>query len=239
MPPELQRRKPRPKPAPYQRKPRETNPSQTGTPAPSAKSIKTKACRGNLTLNDWLTVFDVIGSHPDVPQERVVEHFKMRQEGALEFTQSMLSRKLKKCTELQERVNSHPNALSRKRPHAITSPEVEKALILWVRSMEGKGETVNGKMLCEKHAQFKKEFNVPEESRLTCDGWVVSFCEAYKIKEYRRHGEAESVDKGAIADEQGRLRKVLSTFPPKDRWNYDKTSFFGLCVNVILYANDN
>ena len=129
----------------------------------------------------------------------------------------MLSQKLKKHMELQECVNSHPNALSRKCPHTITSPEVEKALILWMRSREGKGETVNRKMLCEKCAQFEKEFNVPEESRLAGDGWVVSFCKAYKIKEYWRHGEAESVDKGAVADEQARLQKVLSTFPPKDR----------------------
>ena len=151
----------------------------------------------------------------------------------------MLSQKLKKHTELQEHVNSHPNALSGKCPRAVTSPEVEKALILWVRSMEGKGETVNGKMLCEKRARFEKEFNVPKESKLTGNGWAVSFCKAYKIKEYWRHDEAGSVDKGAIADEQACLRKVLSTFPPKYHWNYDKTSFFGLCVNVILYANDN
>ena len=105
--------------------------------------------------------------------------------------------------------------------------------------MKGKGETVNRKMLCEKCAQFEKEFNVHEESRLTGDGWVVSFCKAYKIKEYWRHGEAGSVDKDAIADKQARLQKVLSTFPPKDCWNFDETSFFGLCLNMILYANDN
>ena len=73
----------------------------------------------------------------------------MQQEGTLEFTQSMLSQKLKKRTQLQEHVNSHPNALSGKCPRTITSPEVEKALVMWVRSMEGKGETVNRKMLCD------------------------------------------------------------------------------------------
>ena len=163
MPPELQRCKPQSKPALYQQKLQETNPSQTGTPATLVKSIKTKACQENLTLNDWLTVFDFIDSHPDVPQECVAKHSKMRQEGTLEFTQSMLSWKLKKCTQLQERVNSHPNALSGKCPRTVTSPEVEKALVLWVRSMEGKGETVNGKMLGDgTSSMFRKSGDVRE-----------------------------------------------------------------------------
>ena len=131
MPAELQTRKARPKPTPYHRKPREK--ARADAPATSAKSIETKKCRENLTLHDWLTVFTFIDSHPDTPQERVVEHFKTRREGALEFTQSTLSRKLKNRTELEQRVNSHPNALSGKRPRAVTSPEVEKALVFWVR----------------------------------------------------------------------------------------------------------
>lgn len=239
MPTELQTCKPQPKPAPYQRKPQEKDLGQSSAPVTLAKSIKTKTCRENLTLNDWLTVFQFIDSHPDVPQERVIEHFKTLQEGALEFTQSTLSRKLKKRAELQERVNSHPNALSGKCPRAVTSPEVEKVLILWVRSMEEKGEMVNGKMLCEKQARFEKEVNIPKESRLTGDGWVAPFCKAYKIKEYRRHGEAGSVDKDAVTAEQACLQKVLSTFPKKNRWNFDETSFFGLCVNLIFYADTN
>jgi len=81
-----------------------------------------------------------------LPQDRVVEHFKTLQDGALEFTQSTLSRKLKARLNLEERGKSHPNALSGKRARVVTSPEVEKALVLWVRSMEGKGETVNGPM---------------------------------------------------------------------------------------------
>ncbi|KAH0835461.1 hypothetical protein J3R83DRAFT_9097 [Lanmaoa asiatica] len=66
MPPELQTHKPRPKPAPYQQRPREKNPSQTDAPVTSAKSIKTKTCRENLTLNDWLTVFELAGAEEEL-----------------------------------------------------------------------------------------------------------------------------------------------------------------------------
>jgi hypothetical protein len=44
-------------------------------------------------------------------------------------------------------LKSHPNALSLKRPHVVTRPDVERALILCVRHMGEKGETVNGPML--------------------------------------------------------------------------------------------
>ncbi|KIJ04375.1 hypothetical protein PAXINDRAFT_122841 [Paxillus involutus ATCC 200175] len=94
--------------------------------------------------------------------------------------------------------------------------------------MEGKGETVNGPMLREKRRRFEDEFGVPEEKRLTGDGWIAPFCRAYKIKEYRRHGEAGSVDTDAVAIERARVQKILATFPPKDRFNFDETSLFAL-----------
>ncbi|KIK91453.1 hypothetical protein PAXRUDRAFT_797483 [Paxillus rubicundulus Ve08.2h10] len=151
MPAELHTREPRPKPAPYVCKSQadlESHP--TDAPPTSVKSIKSNKHRDNLTLHDWLTMFSFIDSHPNTPQEYIVVHFKTLQKGALEFMLSMLSQKLRGHAELEQHANSHRNALSGKHPRAVTSPEVDKALVLWVRSMEEKGETVNGPMLCEK-----------------------------------------------------------------------------------------
>ena len=56
--------------------------------------------------------------------------------------------------------------------------------------------------------------DVLENERLTGDGWVANFCSANKIKEFRRHGEAGSVDLVAVAtfDESG-----LFPFAPPGR----------------------
>jgi hypothetical protein len=59
-------------------------------------------------------------------------------------------------------MHSNPSALSSKRPRIVTRPDVERALVIWLRSMEEKRETVNGKMLVEKRKCFEKELNVPE-----------------------------------------------------------------------------
>ncbi|KAF8223097.1 hypothetical protein L208DRAFT_1085398, partial [Tricholoma matsutake] len=104
----------------------------------------------NLTLHDWMTVSMFINQHPDMKQGNIVKHFASKSDSALLFNQCTLSRKLKSWEELEEHHISSQiaNALSSsKHPHVVTRPDVERALILWVKHVEEKGETVNGPML--------------------------------------------------------------------------------------------
>jgi len=218
-------RKPREKPAVYTRQPRTKK--DKNAPKTSAKPVENHH-RENLTLHDWKTVYAFVDAHPGMSQGQVVDHFKTKRDGALIFTQSTLSRKMKNRSDLEARTDSYPNALSSKRPRIVTRPDVERALALWVRHMEAKRETVNGPMLREKRARFEKAFDVPEVERLTGDGWVPAFCAAYKLKEYRRHGEAASVDLEAVEIERRRVQGILSKFAPRDRFNLDETGFFAL-----------
>jgi len=48
----------------------------------------------------------------------------------------------------------------------------------------------------------------------------------YKIKEYRRHGEAGSADLAAVEAERIRMREVLAPFAKRDRWNFDEPALF-------------
>ena len=138
------RRKTRNRPQPYNWK-AQKKPTLDG-PATSAKPIEAKK-RDNLTLNDWLLVLEWVASHPNVPQDEVVAHFRTRKEDALLFSQSTLSRKIKQHEELKAHAQSHPAALSGKRVRIVTRPDVERALFLWVKHLEEKGETVSGPML--------------------------------------------------------------------------------------------
>jgi hypothetical protein len=189
------KRKPQDKP-PYQRQPKKLKVNDT--PATSAQPAAHTAARQNLTLNDWLTVFAYIDAHPAISQCDIVNHFKSLQSGALIFTQLTLSRKLKECSTLEARINDNPNALSSKWLRTVTRPDVDRALFLWVKQMEEKGEHVNGPMLKEKRQKFEELLEVPENG----DGWLTPFCKAYKIHEYRRHGEAGSADLDAVEVER-------------------------------------
>jgi len=135
---------------------------------------------------------------------------------------------MKSQEELEKHVTSHPNALSSKHPRVVTRPDVERALVLWVRHMEEKGETVNGPMLKAKQLKFEEQFDVPEAERLTAEGWIAPFCKVYGYKERRRHGEAGSVDIEAVKEERKCIGMILATYAEQDRWNGDESSLFAL-----------
>jgi hypothetical protein len=50
----------------------------------------------------------------------------------------------------------------------------------------------------------------------------------YKIKEYKQHGEAGSIDLAAVEAERVRMSSILSSYAPQDRWNMDETSLFAM-----------
>ena len=66
-----------------------------------------------VSLQDWLTVFAFIDTHPSFSQDDIVQHFASKPdlEGPLKFTQSTLSRKIKKRPNFESQVNSNPTAL--------------------------------------------------------------------------------------------------------------------------------
>lgn len=92
--------------------------------------------------------------------------------------------------------------------------------------MEENKETVTGPMLRVKRKHFEEMLNVPEDEQLSGEGWVSSFCKAYKLKEYRRHGEASSAAPSAIEAERKHMQDLMKKFAPQDRWNFDETSLF-------------
>lgn len=111
------RQKPHPEPPqPYEPKPtkpqKDTN--QNPPPRSTAKQLVNQP-RENLTLADWLFVFQWVDAHPRAAQTDVVRFFASKPDGALNFTQATLSRKLKMRSELESRQHAAADALSKKR----------------------------------------------------------------------------------------------------------------------------
>ena len=175
--------KPHEKPVPYK--------PCTHQEKPKKNALKSSAClrkkaHENLTLHDWMTVFQYVDEHSSLSQQAIVKYFETKAKGALIFMQATLSRKVKPQmhAELEAHMSETLNTLSSKRPHVVTCPDVEKALFLWVKHMEEKGESVNGPMLIAKCQKFEDHFNVPDNERLHGESWVTPFSRTYKIKEY-------------------------------------------------------
>jgi hypothetical protein len=221
-------RKPRESHAPYQRK-KKPGPKPKNGPRTTAQDVDEKEFTV-LTNHDWITVFHFMDAHPDMSQSSVAKHFSSKKEGRLCFTQATLSRRYAKRTQIEDQVAQYANGASAKRQRVVTAPEVEQALILWVRHMESKDETVSGKMLIEKRKIFEDRLGIPEERRLDGPGWVHSFCKAYGLKEIRRHGEAASVDLEKVEAEVSRLKKITASYDRKDILNVDESGLFALWV---------
>ncbi|KAE9388158.1 hypothetical protein BT96DRAFT_947815 [Gymnopus androsaceus JB14] len=85
----------------------------------------------DLTLSDWLEVMEHVDSHPYLCQKDIVDYFAKHSSGVLTFTQSALSKKLKKHDELEQWAKSNPNALLEKQCHVVIQPDFEEALYIW------------------------------------------------------------------------------------------------------------
>lgn len=168
------KRKARPSQKPYVR----TAPRKEAH-GPKTSAIKAAStAQSNLTLHDWLTVVTYYDDNAPISQRQLVRHFRELKDGALIFTQSSLSRHLSKEGRAEDlrRLNETSNALSTKKARVVTRPDVEKALVLWVRHMEEKLEHVTGAMLVAKREQYERDMDVPEEERMRSEGWLPKFC---------------------------------------------------------------
>jgi hypothetical protein len=100
MPQDKPSRKGHNRPAPYQRK-EKACPAHRDAPRTAAKS-DLHTGRKNLTLGDWVVVFEFVDQHPNLPQRAVVEHFRALKDGSLYFSQETLSQKLKTRLEIEK-----------------------------------------------------------------------------------------------------------------------------------------
>jgi hypothetical protein len=161
---------------PYSRKPGPKGPHPQNQPASASKKVKQQSKQ--LTNHNWLTVFAWIDNNPHRSQQDVVDQFANRHEGQLHFNQATLSRKLKKRGEIEATVKANPAALSARRQCVVVTPEVERALVLWVQDMLSNSRVVNGPVLTAKRKVLEEKFNVPPEKRLTDKGWLPGFYKA-------------------------------------------------------------
>jgi hypothetical protein len=139
---------------------------------------KIKQPSKQLTNYDWLTVFTWMDAHLGQSQQHVVDHFASREEGSLNFDQATLSRRLKRRGDIEATVKANPAALSARRQRVVVSPEVERALMLWVQDMLANGHVVNGPVFVAKRKILEDKFNVPPKKRLSDKGWLQSFYKA-------------------------------------------------------------
>ena len=213
----------------YTQKPGPKGPHPQNQPASASKQVKLPSKQ--LTNHDWLTVFTWIDTNPHRSQQDAVDHFANQQQNPLQFNQGTLSHKLKKRSDIEEMVKVNPASPPARRPRVVVSPDVERALVLWVNNMLANGCVVNGPLLTAKCKVLEEKFNIPAEKRLKDKGWLQSFywayvsqtyrtarmsltgASSYGLKEHWQHGEANPED---IRSERTNLKEINARYKPED-----------------------
>ena len=112
-----------------------------------------------------------------------------------------------------------------KRIKASEFPDLEEALIQWLRDARAKNIPVHGPLVKEKANQLAEKLG---HTSFGCsEGWLQRFKMRHSLVFRTIRGEAKSVTAESVSPWfETRLPDLLRTYYPKDIYNADETSFF-------------
>ena len=116
---------------------------------------------------------------------------------------------------------------SAKRQRVEKWPELELALIQWVRRVEDK-VILTGDILKQKAEFFFSsipKYDGAEMPRFS-NGWLLGFKTRHSVKQYIHHGEAGSVDQPTVAYEIEQIQQLLSSYDAANIYNCDETGLY-------------
>jgi hypothetical protein len=120
----------------------------------------------------------------------------------------------------------------------VLHPQLERCLFVWFSQVQHDIITTD-KILIEKAKEFGEMLGICDQSFKYSQGWLEKFKNRHDIKLKKLAGEAGSVDMAVVQCERRRLQKLLSEYPPKNRFNYDETaSFYKLQPSTTLATSD-
>ncbi|XP_037564678.1 tigger transposable element-derived protein 4-like [Dermacentor silvarum] len=104
-------------------------------------------------------------------------------------------------------------------------PEVEKALLLWLKKARSMNLPVSGPLLAEKALTFAAQLNC---TGFACsNGWLSRFKARYSIVGKAVCGEAAAADKeGADEWQHNELQEALAAYDAADIFNFDESALF-------------
>ncbi|KAJ7175606.1 hypothetical protein C8R46DRAFT_1030644 [Mycena filopes] len=120
-------------------------------------------------------------------------------------------------------------AVNAKRVKQVEHLEVDKMLVLWIaKAMHGRVH-LSSEILRAKCTLFADLVGIPEEDRLVLsDGWLAALKKRCGLKEFKRHGEADSANLADIEADRKRIQDLIfhEGYALRDIFNMDETGLF-------------
>ena len=114
-------------------------------------------------------------------------------------------------------------------------PELEEALAIWMSKALVANKTITGEIIIAKAINFANLLNI--KGFTGSSSWLSNFKKRYNIKQYNKHGEAQSGPSEEELDkEREKLQELISNYDIENVFNCDETgnNFIEL-INVIYF----
>lgn len=116
-----------------------------------------------------------------------------------------------------------------RRAQQFEHPKFEEMMELWVARAMRDGIAISGELIRQKAHKCFDALKIPMGERLALsDGWLAAFKKRTGLKQFKRHGEAGSVNPADVASDRKRIQELLEQkgYPLKDIFNMDETGLF-------------
>lgn len=111
----------------------------------------------------------------------------------------------------EEWVHAGITAHTGKRARQTQHPEVTEMMDLWVSKAMSDNLLLTGEVLRQKWTRFADLVGIPKDERLNLsDGWLARFKARNGLKQFKRHGEAASMDPETAKREQHCIRELIA-----------------------------
>ena len=103
-------------------------------------------------------------------------------------------------------------------------PAVAQALALWIDQVVDGNCSLSGHTVIQKAATFAQRLGI--QNFRGSNGWFDRFKKRYGVRNYLRHGEANSAPLEDLQQHRTDLQKLLATWNLEDVYNCDETALF-------------
>ena len=130
-----------------------------------------------------------------------------------------------------ERIMAAPNDAfvgmsdGRKKSRRVRFPRFEEAFLSFYRLNDGKA-ILTDELLLEEGRSIRAAQGIQESDLKLSSGWLQKFKQRHNIKQHTLHGEADSVDRAALALSRIELKTLIGQYEPVDVFNFDESALF-------------
>jgi transposase-like protein len=160
-----------------------------------------------------------------------LEEGRSQKDVAAEFgiKQSTLSSIFSKKDELKRKAHEQPSFLKKKKPRPCKSPQLEKAMALFVQEARSQNVPLSGPIIQEKARMFAAKLGI--QNFEASNGWLSKFNARNDISYKTICGESAAVNVQVADDwKENVLPGLLEGYEPEDIFNADETGLFFKCL---------